>query len=164
MSDCEWFTQITQDKWATVSELLRSLMSKEQLWANRLGRSWQMSNREWIAQVAHEKRQIVGSTPLLTGKKSAAPCWPSQRPAVNRQAVSSTSPVNVHNSCGIRTLVEAIFGTTGKVSTLRSDEHHNRSPNLQVWLFYYWISSKFFFFLILIRPPINCKRIKYCCI
>ena len=30
MSNCEWFTQITQDKWATVSYSLRSLITKEQ--------------------------------------------------------------------------------------------------------------------------------------
>ena len=38
MSDCERFAQIAQDKWATVSESLRLLMSKER-----------------FAQVAHEK-------------------------------------------------------------------------------------------------------------
>ena len=46
MSDCEQFSQITQDKWATVSKLHRSLMSKEQPWANRSGCSWQMSDRD----------------------------------------------------------------------------------------------------------------------
>ena len=31
MSDCEWFAQIAQDKWAPVIQSLRSLMSKEQI-------------------------------------------------------------------------------------------------------------------------------------
>ena len=31
MSDCERFAQIAQDKWATVSESLRSLMINEQM-------------------------------------------------------------------------------------------------------------------------------------
>ena len=41
MSDCE--------------QSLRSLMSKERPWANRSGRSWQISDCEWFAQVAHDK-------------------------------------------------------------------------------------------------------------
>ena len=55
MSNCERFAQIPQDKWATVIKSLRSLMSKEQPWANRSGRSWQMSDRERFTQVAHDK-------------------------------------------------------------------------------------------------------------
>ena len=31
MSDCEWFVQIAQDKWATVSKSLRSLTKNEQM-------------------------------------------------------------------------------------------------------------------------------------
>ena len=38
MRDCEWFAQIAQDKWATVSESLRSLKTDER-----------------FAQVAHDK-------------------------------------------------------------------------------------------------------------
>ena len=49
------FAQIAQIKWVTVSDLLRLLRTKEQLWANHLGHSWQMSDREWFAQVAHDK-------------------------------------------------------------------------------------------------------------
>ena len=48
MSDCEQFAQIAQDKWATVSELIRSLISKEQPWANRSGRSYQKSDSRWL--------------------------------------------------------------------------------------------------------------------
>ena len=55
MSDCEQLAQIPQDKWATVSESLRSLMLKEQLWANCSGHSWQISDHEKFAQVAHDK-------------------------------------------------------------------------------------------------------------
>ena len=55
MSDCERFPQIAQDKWATVSELLRSLKTNERMWANRSGHSWQMSNCELFAPVAHDK-------------------------------------------------------------------------------------------------------------
>ena len=55
MSNCERFAQIAQDKWATVSESLRSLKTNEQSWANRSGRSCQMSNREQFTQVAHDK-------------------------------------------------------------------------------------------------------------
>ena len=42
MSDCDQFDQISQDKWATVSESLRSLILKERPWANHSGCSWQM--------------------------------------------------------------------------------------------------------------------------
>ena len=58
MSNCEQFAQITQDKWAIVSKLLRSLRGNEQMsnslrspksneqrWAIRSGRSEEMS--EW---------------------------------------------------------------------------------------------------------------------
>ena len=37
MSDCERFAQIAQDKWATVSESLRSLKTNERPWAIRSG-------------------------------------------------------------------------------------------------------------------------------
>ena len=55
MSDCERFAQIAQDKWATVSESLRSLRGNERPWANRSGRSRQMSDHERFAQVAQRK-------------------------------------------------------------------------------------------------------------
>ena len=48
MSDCERFTQIAQDKWATVSELLR--FSKE------------MNGREQIAQVAQDNWATVSNS------------------------------------------------------------------------------------------------------
>ena len=53
------FAQITQIKWETVSNLLRSLRTNEPLWANRSGCSCQKSDREQIAQVAHDKRATV---------------------------------------------------------------------------------------------------------
>ena len=53
------FAQITQIKWATVSDSLRSLRTNEWLWANRSGCSCQKSDRKWIAQVAHDKRATV---------------------------------------------------------------------------------------------------------
>ena len=40
MSDRERFAQIDQDKWATVSQSLRLLMSKMWPWAIPSGRSW----------------------------------------------------------------------------------------------------------------------------
>ena len=49
------FAQIAQIKWATVSDLLRSLRTNERLWANRSGHSWQMSKCERFAQVAQDK-------------------------------------------------------------------------------------------------------------
>ena len=55
MSNCERFAQIGQDKLATVSKSLMSLISKERPWANHSGPSWQMGDRERFAQVAHDK-------------------------------------------------------------------------------------------------------------
>ena len=55
MSDCERFAQITEDKWAAVSELLRSLRGNERPWAIFSGRSEEMSYSEQITQVAHQK-------------------------------------------------------------------------------------------------------------
>ena len=40
MSDCEQFARIAQDKWAIVSESLRSLKTNERLWAICSGCSW----------------------------------------------------------------------------------------------------------------------------
>ena len=40
MSGCERFAKIAQDKWAIVSESLRSFMTNERSWAIRSGRSW----------------------------------------------------------------------------------------------------------------------------
>ena len=45
MSECERFVKVTQDKWATVRESLRSLMTNERMWAFRSGHSGEM--REW---------------------------------------------------------------------------------------------------------------------
>ena len=44
MSDCEGFSQIAQDKWATMSESLRSLKTNERPWANLSGCSWKWAN------------------------------------------------------------------------------------------------------------------------
>ena len=49
------FAHFAQIKWAAVSDSLRSLKTNERSWANRLGRSWQMSDREGFTQVAHDK-------------------------------------------------------------------------------------------------------------
>ena len=51
-----------QIKRATVSDSLRSLKTIEQLWANRSGRSYQKSDRERIAQVAHDKCATVSDS------------------------------------------------------------------------------------------------------
>ena len=40
MSDCEQIAQVDQDIWATMSELLRSLMTNERLWEICSVRSW----------------------------------------------------------------------------------------------------------------------------
>ena len=54
MSECERFAQVAQDKWATVSESLRSLMTNEQMWAFPSGRSGQMSELlGFFEQIAH---------------------------------------------------------------------------------------------------------------
>ena len=55
MSDCELFTQIAQDKWATMSESLRLLRGNERPWANCSGHSRQMRDHERFAQVAQRK-------------------------------------------------------------------------------------------------------------
>ena len=62
MSDCERFAQIAQDKWATVSKLIRSLKTNEWPWANCSGRSRQMSDNEQIAQVTHDKWATVSDS------------------------------------------------------------------------------------------------------
>ena len=49
------FAQIAQDRWANVTNSLRSLRTNEQLWGNRSGHSWKMSKCEQFAQVAQEK-------------------------------------------------------------------------------------------------------------
>ena len=49
------FAQNSSFQWATVSDLLRLLRTNVPLWANRSGRSWQKSDREWITQVAWQK-------------------------------------------------------------------------------------------------------------
>ena len=49
------FAHFAQIKWATVSDLLRSLKTNERLWANRSRRSRKISNCERIAQAAQDK-------------------------------------------------------------------------------------------------------------
>ena len=55
MSDFEWFAQIAQDKWVTMSDSLRLLTKNEQPWASRSGRSPKKSDHEQFAQVSHQK-------------------------------------------------------------------------------------------------------------
>ena len=55
-------SSFAQLKWVTLSDSLRLLKKNEQLWANRWGRSRQMSDREGIAQVAHDKWATVSNS------------------------------------------------------------------------------------------------------
>ena len=56
-SDCERFAQIAQDKWATVSELIRSLRGNERSWAIRSGRSEEMSDvSEWLISLTKNEQ------------------------------------------------------------------------------------------------------------
>ena len=63
MSDCKQIDQVTHEKWATMSESLRSLMAKEQ------HNSRQKSNHERIAQVAHGNRVTVSGLLMSLMKK-----------------------------------------------------------------------------------------------
>ena len=56
------FAHFAQINWGTVSDSLRSLKTNELLWANRSGRSRQMSNAERIVQVAHDKWATVSDS------------------------------------------------------------------------------------------------------
>ena len=49
-------------KWATASDSLRSLKTNERLWANCSGCSYQKSDREQIAQGAHDKWATVSDS------------------------------------------------------------------------------------------------------
>ena len=68
------FPHNAQIKWATVSDSLRSLKTNERPWLNRSGRTRQMSNREWIAQVAHDKWATVSDSlrSLMINKQMSA--------------------------------------------------------------------------------------------
>ena len=70
MIDCERFTQIAQDKWATVSKSLRSLRGNEGEGANRSGCSRQMSDCERFAQVPQRKWANERFSQKILGKKS----------------------------------------------------------------------------------------------
>ena len=64
--------QITQIKWATVSDLLRAIRTNEWLWANRSGCSCHKSGREQIAQVAHDKWANEWITRFFSANRSFA--------------------------------------------------------------------------------------------
>ena len=70
MSDREQIAQVAQRKWATVSESLRSLRGNERQWANRSGRSRQMSNPERFAQVTQRKWANERFAQNILAKKS----------------------------------------------------------------------------------------------
>ena len=59
MSKYERFTQVAQDKWATVSESLRSLMTNERMWAIHSGCSEQMS--EWANRWGFLSKSLIFS-------------------------------------------------------------------------------------------------------
>ena len=77
MSDCEQISKIAQDKWATVSKSIRSLMKNERPWAKSLRslmakeqqNSRQKGNHEQIAQVAHGNRVTVSGLLMSLMKK-----------------------------------------------------------------------------------------------
>ena len=54
-----------------IAHLLKSLRTNEQMWAIHSGRSGQMSNCEWIAQIAHDKWANVSNLlrPLRTNEQ-----------------------------------------------------------------------------------------------
>ena len=56
------FAHFAQIKWATVSNLLRSLKTNERLWVNRSGLTRQMIDRKRIVQVPHDKWAIVSES------------------------------------------------------------------------------------------------------
>ena len=62
VSNRDRIAQVTQRKWATVSESLRSLKTNERPWAICSGRSEEMSDRERIAQVAQDKWATVSDS------------------------------------------------------------------------------------------------------
>ena len=59
MSKCEQFAEVAQDKWATLSESLRSFMTNEQMWAIRSGCSGQMS--EWANGIVFLSKSLIFS-------------------------------------------------------------------------------------------------------
>ena len=56
------FAHFALIKWAAVSDSLRSLKTNERPWANRSGRSEEMSDRERIAQVTQDKWATVSDS------------------------------------------------------------------------------------------------------
>ena len=59
LSDCEQFAQIAQDKWATVSESLRSLKTNERPWAIRSGRAEKWANERFAQKNLAKKSKIL---------------------------------------------------------------------------------------------------------
>ena len=58
---CEWIAQVAYQKWATMSNSLRSLRGNEQSWANCSGRSPKMSewgNHSLFELIAHLQQAI----------------------------------------------------------------------------------------------------------
>ena len=79
MSDYERFAQIAQDKWATLSELLRLLRGNKRPWGNHSGCSEEMSDLERITQIAQNKwatlsdsfRSLRGNERMSTSLKKS---------------------------------------------------------------------------------------------
>ena len=70
------FAHFAQIKWAPVSNSLRSL-TNERLWANRSGRSEEMSDSERIAQVAQDKWATLSDS--LRSLKKRQRKWANER-------------------------------------------------------------------------------------
>ena len=70
MSNCERFAQITQDKWETLSESLRSLRGNKQLWAIRSGRSEEMSDVSKTLILLTKNERMSNSLKKIWLKKS----------------------------------------------------------------------------------------------
>ena len=58
--------KLAQDKWAAVSNSLRSLRTNDRPWAHCSGRSWQKSDCKQFAQVAHSKRANEQIAPFFS--------------------------------------------------------------------------------------------------
>ena len=67
-SDSEQIPQVTNQKWVTVSNLLRSLTKNEWPWAIYSGRSPKINNCERILQISHDTKSDLSESLFFLNK------------------------------------------------------------------------------------------------
>ena len=140
MSDHERFAQVAHQKWATMSQLLRSLTKNEQQWANCSGRSPKMSESFVILS-----KSLI--RPFFRKKTSVSLRKPmSEFPALHYQNNCYHKALFVLCRRGQRVQWRSLYSIQSMLSISSRKRVHGGAPFFEKW--YFLVKTTFTFNLI----------------